>query len=320
MCSIWDSIDESRDSRGWWSITDSSRDQAWNLTGVGVFSLRCLRWHDLCSRALEFFWRAKMLAEFTCHRLSARRYEMHCTRVKCRLRCQCSLNARVASASRDTYTRKFASSRCLSAQNSPVMRNVQWSFRCNLGRFMFMFTARRFESLSLSLSNARRALILNESLIFIDGRWARIIYLARCVRRNQNQHFFPHYRRFNYRERQSMRWPLCMQISQLKRFRASCRRSKGGLLTSRVLQLSSRYRSKCTSKRERERERGTLMLIVYRYAHLLGSPSEYAFRALRRRRINSAAGGLSVKPPRLLSSSRNFLLRDIHTSAAFTGN
>jgi hypothetical protein len=138
--------------------------------------------------------------------------------------------------------------------------------------------------------------------------------------------FFSYYRRFNHPERQSMRFPRVTSMYANFAIKAfSCvmppqkRRPLGAESTATFVSLPIEMYIK-KGEREREREKGTLMLIVYCYAHLLGSLSEYAFRALRRRRINSAAGGFSVKPPQLLSSSRNFLLKDMHTPAAFTGN
>lgn len=78
-----------------------------------ALSLCCSRCHDLSSsRALEFFWRAKVPAEFTCHRLSTRRREMHCTRVRRERRRSCIsvsvhlLNAPVGSASNVTFARQ----------------------------------------------------------------------------------------------------------------------------------------------------------------------------------------------------------------------
>lgn len=92
----------------------------------------------------------------------------------------------------------------------------------------------------------------------------------------------------------SLMWSLCMQILPLKCFRTA------KTVLWRAPQLSSRYRLKMRCQKE------TLMLIVHRYiTHtFVGLRWECAFRALCRQRINSAAGGFSVKPPRPLSSSR----------------
>lgn len=77
----------------------------WNSTRALALSLCCSRRHDLSSTAYPgAFWNfsdvRKVPAEFTCHRLSTRRREMHYTRVRHRATTvQRILNSRVSSVS-----------------------------------------------------------------------------------------------------------------------------------------------------------------------------------------------------------------------------
>jgi len=225
---------------------------------------------------------------------------------------KCARRFRLA---RHVHTPKFASSRCLSVQNSLCRGEMYNDHLAAISNDSYSCSPHADSKVSRSRS---------ASWIFdFCRRTMRADYsFWEMPSSKPEPPFFSHYRRFNHRERQSMRFPRVTSMYANFAIKAfSCvmppqqRRPFGAESTATFVSLPIEMYIK-----KGERERGTLMLIVYRYAYLLGAPSEYAFRALRRRRINSAAGGFSVKPPQLLSSSRNFLLKDMHTPAAFTGN